>query len=90
MKKLKSFAIAGIFIISGFVLGACSGSATAKQNNPLKIWFENENGKMETYCLVDEKTGVNYVVVSGEMYSTSVGVAITPRLNTDGSPYVSK
>lgn len=43
---------------------------------------------METYCLVDEDTGVNYIVVSGELYQTGIGTAITPRLNADGSLYV--
>lgn len=45
---------------------------------------------METYCLVDENTGVNYVVVSGELYQKGIGTAITPRLNVDGSLYISE
>lgn len=60
----------------------------AAQDRPLKIWFENENGQMQTFCLVDENTGVNYIVVTGELYSDPVGVAITPRLNADGSLYI--
>lgn len=61
-----------------------------KQDKPLKIWFENQNGKMETYQLVDEETGVNYIVVSGELYQKGIGTAITPRLKADGSLYMSK
>lgn len=56
----------------------------------VSITEQNENGKYETLCVVDEDTGVNYIVVSGEMYSKSVGIAITPRLNADGSLYTSK
>ena len=45
---------------------------------------------METYQLVDEETGVNYIVVSGELYQKGIGTAITPRLKADGSLYMSK
>lgn len=45
---------------------------------------------METFCIVDEDTGVNYIVVTGELYSKRVGTAITPRLNADGGLYVSE
>lgn len=45
---------------------------------------------METYCVVDEKTGVNYIVVSGELYSRGIGTAITPRLNEDGTLFITK
>ncbi len=74
------------------MLGVCSSSSNvnAEQDKPLKIWLENENGKMQTYQLVDEETGVNYIVVSGELYQKGIGTAITPRLNADGSLYTSK
>lgn len=62
----------------------------AAQDYPLKIWKQNENGRFMTLNVVDEKTGVNYIVVSAEScygdYTTTV--AITPRLNADGSLYV--
>lgn len=89
-KRIKTIVITLSFMISGFILGACANIVSAEQTHPLKIWFENENGKMETYCLVDENTGVNYIVVSGELYQKGIGTAITPRLNADGSLYVSK
>ena len=60
------------------------------KQNKIKIWFENQNGKMETYQLVDEETGVNYIVVSGELYQKGIGTAITPGLKADGSLYMSK
>lgn len=90
MIKVKTIIMSAALLISGFILGACGTTTTAEQTWPLKIWFQNENGKMETYCLVDENTGVNYIVVSGELYQKGIGTAITPRLNTDGSLYVSK
>ena len=86
MKKLITIS-SMIFV---FFLGACSTTVSkAEQTWPIKIWKQNENGKYETLCVVDENTGVNYVVVSGELYSKSVGIAITPRLNADGSLYIS-
>lgn len=72
-----------------FILGACSvGAVSAKQTWPLKIRAQNENGSFSTLCVVDEDTGVNYVVVS--RYSRSYGansVAICPRYNADGTLY---
>lgn len=72
-----------------FALGACSvGEASAEQTQPLKIWAQNENGSFETLCVVDEDTGVNYVVVS--RFNSVRGdnsVAICPRYNADGTLY---
>ena len=90
IRKIKGILCAIGFLVCGFVLGACGTSAKAKQDKPLKIWFENQNGKMETYQLIDEETGVNYIVVSGELYQKGIGTAITPRLKADGSLYISK
>ena len=90
MKKIKGLIFATGFVLCGFILGACGISTEAKQDKPLKIWLENQNGKMETYQLVDEETGVNYIVVSGELCQEGIGTAITPRLKDDGSLYISK
>lgn len=72
-----------------FILGACSvGVASAEQTLPLKIWAQNENGSFSTLCVVDEDTGVNYVVVS--RFNPSRGansIAICPRYNADGTLY---
>lgn len=84
MKRL----IAVLMLLVVFTLGACSTTiASAEQNNPLKVWFHSENGVVETWCVVDDETGVNYVVVSGGRYDSGIG--ITPRLNADGSLYTS-
>lgn len=64
-------------------------SARGEQTWPLKVWFQNQNGTVETWYVDDEETGVNYVVVRTENYN-GVGLAITPRLNEDGTPYLSK
>ena len=78
-----------VMCLLSFLLGACAVTTTnAEQTYPLKIWKQNENGKYETLCVVDENTGVNYIVVSGELYDKSVGLAIYPRYNADGSLYV--
>ena len=73
------------------ILGACSVTMVgAEQNRPIKIWLENTNGSYETAIIVDENTGVNYIIASGELYGKSRGIAITPRLNGDGTLYVTK
>ena len=86
---MKKFLMAGALALA-FMVGACSPvqDVIAEQTRPLKIWFENENGGYETLCVVDEETGVNYIVVS--KYRHESGIAITPRLNEDGSLYVSR
>ena len=38
MKKLKTFIISIVFMISGFILGVCENTVMAEQNYPLKIW----------------------------------------------------
>ena len=90
MKKTKILLLSMTLILFGFLLGACGSNVVAEQNYPLKIWKQNENGKMETFCVVDEDTGVNYIVVTGELYDRTVGTAITPRLNKNGTLYTSK
>lgn len=80
-----------LMLVPGFILGACANTAViAEQNYPIKIWAQNSNGKYETLCVVDEETGVNYIVISGELYQKGIGLGVTPRLNSDGSLYVSE
>lgn len=94
MNKFRACIISMILILCGFVLGACGSTVTAEQIYPLKIWKENRNGQMETWKVVDEDTGVNYIVVApnfsnngGQKYD---GICITPRLNEDGTLYISR
>ena len=86
MKRVGT--VIALFLV--FLLGACSSAvASAEQTNPIKIWFQNENGAYETLQVVDENTGVNYVVVATEVGNGDRSIAITPRLNADGTLYVS-
>lgn len=85
---MKKIIYAVTFLIMGMFIEACAMTASAEQEYPLKIWKENENGYSETWCLVDENTGVNYIVVTtGDPRG---GVAITPRLNLDGTLYITE
>ena len=87
---MKRIAIIACMVLC-VVLGACSVTMVgAEQNRPIKIWLENTNGSYETAIIVDENTGVNYIIASGELHSKSRGIAITPRLNKDGTLYVTK
>ena len=93
MKKIKIFVIAVVFMITGFVMGACGSTVVAEQTYPLKIFSQNRNGQMETWNVVDDDTGVNYVVVAprwSEHGYEYTGVCVTPRLNADGSLYVGR
>lgn len=74
-----------------FLFGACSATVVgAEQIHPLKIWKHNTNGSFDTLVIVDDDTGVNYVVVSAQNYSNAITVGITPRYNADGSLFISK
>lgn len=90
MKKFRNVIMAASFMLSGFILGACGYTTMASQNNPLKIWFENENGNYQTLKIVDVDTGVNYVVVGTELGGGDRSVSICPRYNADGTLYVEK
>ena len=61
--------------------------ADASQDHPLQIWGQNKNGQYQTLNVVDERTGVNYIVVGYERVKGG-GVAICPRYNADGTLYV--
>lgn len=72
-----------------FFLGSCStGAASAEQEYAIKIWKHNDNGHLKSWVVEDDVTGVNYIVVSTDMYDG--GVAITPRLYSDGALYVTE
>lgn len=95
MKKFVSVilvVVIAVLILLGIFGGVLAMEADAAQDYPLKIWKQNENGRFMTLNLVDESTGVNYIVVAAESHygDKTTTVAITPRLNADGSLYVSK
>lgn len=84
--------IAIIFIcLTCLLIGTCIpvvADAHEEQSYPLKIWAQNKNGSLQTCVVVDDNTGVNYVVVTAMTHSNAKTIAITPRLNADGSLYV--
>ena len=90
--KIKILLVTFVLMI-GYVLGSCTNSQSySEQNYPVKIWKQNTNGQYSTYVIVDEDTGVNYIVV-GVQYSNGhsvESVSITPRLNSDGGLYITK
>lgn len=90
---MKKLLVVGL-LLATFLLGACTSVAVisnADQVHPLKIWAENTNGAYHTFKVVDDITGVNYVVVSfKDAGYHDATIAITPRLNADGTPYTSK
>ena len=79
-----------VFIFAGFLLGACGSIVSAEQDYPLKLWKQNENGSYQTWRVIDDDTGVNYIVFAGKDGTTCKGCTITPRLNADGSLYISR
>ena len=86
---MKRIAIICMCLIC-FIFGACMPTVVeAEQTYPLKIWGQNKNAAYSTLNVVDESTGVNYVVVSLMSNGYYGGIAITPRLNADGSLYIS-
>lgn len=90
MKKLLLVAAT----VLAFGLAGCEAKEVkADQNYPLKMYKQNRTGKMETWRLFDEDTGVNYIVVGTKFSDTQGqpydGVTIFPRLNADGTLFTS-
>ena len=86
-KRASIIGIVVLLVMCLFCMMAINVDAT--QNNPLKIWYQSKNGMYTVLNVVDEDTGVNYVVIGGELHGDPIGTCITPRLNADGSLYVS-
>lgn len=87
MKKLGLTICA---LLCGLYLGACADTAVAENNqNPIfTSTTEYDCGWYETSCVIDNETGVNYIVVN--RYGSGSAIAITPRLKADGTILVSK
>lgn len=85
---MKKFLIC-VSLVFAFLFGACANTiVSAEQTNPLKIWYHNENGNYHTLCVVDEETGVNYIVTSFNA-PNGASIAICPRYYANGNLYVS-
>ena len=97
MKNIKSIIFSLMFIYVGFILGACGNVTIASSSNVNETLryvesFEKNNGMVEIFEYVDKETGVNYIVL-GSWHKTGAryeGITITPKLNADGSLYISK
>lgn len=87
MKKL----LVCMALIAAFTLGACSDAevqADAEEETVEAFsftWVSNAGFFGSIHAVVDNETGVNYIVVE-----RNSGVSITPRFNADGSLYVSE
>lgn len=93
VRILRELVIAATCFIVGFLAMSCGADVALAgqkvQDKPLKIWYENKNGYCETWNLVDDETGVNYIVVTTSS-PRGLSCTITPRFNIDGSLYVSE
>jgi len=91
-KNFKMVILVTVFIVSGFLLGACVTSAKASDNMSNNIesnYLGDAIGSgYGTYSIIDKETGVNYIVLT--RWSTGGEVAMCPRYNADGTLYVSK
>ena len=87
-KRLICIALCAVIAL--MLIGCCTEAEAAEQTSPLKIWGQNTNGAYHTAVVVDDETGVNYVVVSTSCYSNAIPIAITPRLNADGTLYTER
>jgi hypothetical protein len=76
MKKIVSL----ILVITIMLLVGCEEVTTEERD----IKYFKDSTKIRVY--IDEVTGVNYIVHNYYQKAT----AITPRLNADGTPYVSE
>ena len=60
--------------------------AEAAQKEQLEIYEASNKNYYDKFIIVDSITGVNYIVIE----CCNKAVSMTPRLNADGSLYVSK
>lgn len=84
MKKM----LLGLALIGVIGLTACSGNngvAEAKGESNIKLYTETINWDFHTYEIVDEDTGVHYLIAKD-----AEGLAITPMYVPNGVLKVSK
>lgn len=96
MKKFKALTFAIILVISGFILGACGSNIYAANSIEgtfrYKNTYETNGGMLEVLEYIDQETGVNYIVIGSwnQYHVRYEGITITPKLNTDGSLYITQ
>ena len=75
-----------VLLALGVLGGILAVKADAAQKEQLELYEVGNKGYYDKFIIVDSVTGVNYVVIE----CCHKAVSITPRLNADGSLYVSK
>lgn len=75
------------FLTGCFIALAAVTAGAEGQENPVKIFTQNHLGSVESYTIRDYDTDVQYIVVRD---CRGGGIAITPRLYSDGSLYGSR
>lgn len=84
VRIIKRIVLSLALLVSGFVIGC--GSGTRAEDNGFNMEYLGSdliNWVGDFYLYEDEETGVEYIV-----YTTDKGAAITPRLYTNGTPYI--
>lgn len=78
----KKLALATVVMGLGLTLAGCSQKASADDSNDD---FDHKFN-VSTNLMTDRKTKVQYIIVE----NNNGGFAITPRLDKNGKPYISK
>lgn len=94
MKKSSLYSKIVLFLVFCaailFIYSCFTNSAHADTDAVIRYWNQDKNGVYRTGIVIDKETGVHYIVVSAQNYSNAVTVSVTPRLNADGTLFVSK
>lgn len=89
MKKFTSVilvAVIAVLLTLGVLGGILAVEADAAQERLFEICESSNKHYHDVFTIVDNDTGVNYIAIA----SYHKAISITPRLNADGSLYVSK
>ena len=84
VRIIKRIVLSLALLVSGFVIGC--GSGTRAEDNGFNMEYIDSdlvNWVGDFYLYEDTETGVEYIV-----YKVGESVAITPRLYTNGTPYI--
>lgn len=82
-----------VAMLAGILLTGCGRTAEAGDASTARLWAYQGNAVAwvqgagmwaQTSVLVDQKTGVEYLLVHDYVRG---GVSVTPLLNADGTPY---
>lgn len=90
-KIYKSIIVFSMVVLMCLLAIGFSENANANDVNvgDLKIWPVSKNGPYDVLAVQDTKTDCEYIVVSRDEYQAT-SVAIYPRVNKDGTMYITK